>query len=137
MKNTTTAQCLEIEVPKISDPRGNLSFIEKNIIPFKINRVYYLYDVPTDSYRGGHAHKNCHHFVIALTGSFDVELNDGKTIKTVTLKKPYKGLHIVPGIWREIKNFSSGAVCLVVASDEFDEEDYLRSFDGFFQYKNQ
>lgn len=120
-----------INLPKIEDPRGNLSVIEKDVIPFEIKRVYYLYDVPSGAERGGHAHKNLQQFLIALSGSFDVILNDGKTEKTIALNKPNQGLLIETGIWRELKNFSSGAVCLVIASDIFDEDDYIRDFDEF------
>ncbi|KJD35064.1 WxcM domain-containing protein [Tamlana sedimentorum] len=120
-----------IDIPKISDPRGNLSVIEKDCIPFKIKRVYYLYDVPSDAYRGGHAHKEQQAFLIALSGSFDVVLNDGKERLTIMLNKPNKGLLIPTGVWREIENFSSGAVCLVLASDVFEEADYIRDFEAF------
>jgi len=125
-----------ISIPKIEDPRGNLSVIEKDIIPFEIKRVYYLYDVPSGAERGGHCHKRQREFLIALSGSFDVILNDGDQEKTVTLNKPNQGLLIEIGIWRELKNFSSGAVCLVIASDVFDEEDYIRDFDEFILSKN-
>ncbi|MCB4808893.1 FdtA/QdtA family cupin domain-containing protein [Tamlana sp. 62-3] len=120
-----------IDIPKISDPRGNLSVIEKDIIPFKINRVYYLYDVPSDAYRGGHAHKQQMEVLIAVSGSFDVVLDDGSEKITIMLNKPNKGLLIPTGVWREIENFSSGAVCLVLASDVFDESDYIRDFEAF------
>ena len=125
-----------ISIPKIEDPRGNLSVIEKDIIPFEIKRVYYLYDVPSGAERGGHSHKQQKEFLIALSGSFDVVLNDGEQEKTVTLNKPNQGLLIETGIWRELKNFSSGAVCLVITSDVFDEEDYIRDFDEFILSKN-
>ena len=120
-----------IKIPKIEDPRGNLSVIENNVIPYEIKRVYYLYDVPSGAERGGHSHKEQHEFLIALSGSFDVILDDGKEQEKVTLNKPFEGLLISNGIWRELKNFSSGAVCLVVASDVFSEEDYIREYDEF------
>ncbi|MCD8518315.1 MAG: FdtA/QdtA family cupin domain-containing protein [Flavobacterium sp.] len=120
-----------INIPKIEDPRGNLSVIEKEVVPFEIKRVYYLYDVPAGAERGGHSHKEQQEFLIALSGSFDVILNDGKVEKSVTLNKPFEGLLITNGIWRELKNFSSGAVCLVVASDVFSEADYIRDFNEF------
>ena len=120
-----------IKIPKIEDPRGNLSVIEKDVLPFEIKRVYYLYDVPSGAERGGHSHKEQQEFLVALSGSFDVILNDGKEEKTVTLNKPFEGLLIANGIWRELKNFSSGAVCLVVASDVFEEADYIRDFEEF------
>lgn len=124
-----------IPIPKIEDPRGNLSVIEKEVVPFEIKRVYYLYDVPAGAERGGHAHIKLQQFLIALSGSFDVILNDGKTEKTVTLNKPFEGLLINEGIWRELKNFSSGSVCLVVASDVFEEADYIRDFQTFLDSK--
>ncbi|WNH07722.1 sugar 3,4-ketoisomerase [Thalassobellus suaedae] len=122
-----------IDIPKISDEegRGNLSVIEKDSIPFKIKRVYYLYDVPSDAYRGGHAHKDLSQFLIALSGSFEVVLDNGFEKTKVMLNKPNKGLLIKKGVWRELENFSSGAVCLVLASDVFDEEDYIRSYNDF------
>lgn len=120
-----------IKIPKIEDPRGNLSVIENNVIPFEIKRVYYLYDVPSGAERGGHSHKEQQEFLIALSGSFDVILDDGKEQKMITLNKPFEGLLISNGIWRELKNFSSGAVCLVVASDVFFEEDYIREYKEF------
>ena len=120
-----------IKIPKIEDPRGNLSVIEKEVVPFEIKRVYYLYDVPAGAERGGHSHKEQQEFLIALSGSFDVILNDGKVEKSVTLNKPFEGLLITNGIWRELKNFSSGSVCLVVASDVFSEVDYIRDFNEF------
>ena len=120
-----------VNIPKIEDPRGNLSVIEKEVVPFEIKRVYYLYDVPAGAERGGHSHKEQQEFLIALSGSFDVILNDGKVEKSVTLNKPFEGLLITNGIWRELKNFSSGAVCLVVASDVFEEADYIREFNEF------
>ena len=128
---TTNTDVRLIEVPKIQDRRGNLSVIEGATIPFVSKRVYYLYDVPSGSKRGGHAHKEQQEFLIALSGSFDVILKDGKSSETVTLNKPNLGLLIVDGIWRELRNFSSGAVCLVLASDEFDEEDYIREYKEF------
>ena len=126
-----------VNIPKIEDPRGNLSVIEKEVVPFEIKRVYYLYDVPAGAERGGHAHKKLQQFLVALSGSFDVILSDGKVEKTVTLNKPFEGLLITNGIWRELKNFSSGAVCLVVASDVFEEADYIRDFEDFLAITNQ
>ena len=127
-----TRFCIKIvNIPKIEDPRGNLSVIENDVLPYEIKRVYYLYDVPSGAERGGHSHKEQQEFLVALSGSFDVILNDGQQQKTVTLNKPFEGLLITNGIWRELKNFSSGAVCLVVASDVFLEEDYIRDFDEF------
>lgn len=124
-----------IELPKIEDRRGNLSVIEGDIIPFKIQRVYYLYDVPSGAERGGHAHKNQQAFLVVLSGSFDVVLHDGKGIYTISLNAPNKGLLIPNGYWRELKNFSAGAVCLVVSSGEFEEEDYIRDYQTFLNFK--
>jgi len=123
-------------VPKIEDPRGNLSVIENDVIPFVMKRVYYLYDVPSGAERGGHSHKEQHEFLVALSGSFDVILHDGQHEKVVSLNKPFEGLLITNGIWRELKNFSSGAVCLVIASAVFEEEDYIRVFQDFLKSKN-
>ena len=127
-----------IDVPKIIDPkgRGKLSFIEKDIIPFDIKRFYYLYDVPSDAYRGGNANKNLTQFMIPLSGSFEVLVDDGNMKKKIMLNKPNKGLLIPKGIWREMDNFSSGSVCAVLASDYFDEEDYFRNYDEFKKFKN-
>lgn len=126
-----------IDIPKVEDFRGNLAIIEKEVIPFEIKRVYYLYDVPSTSKRGGHAHKEQLEFLVALSGSFDVVLNDGKSLQKVTLNKPDKGLLIKTNVWRELDNFSSGAVCLVLNSDFFLEEDYIRDFEVFLNYLNR
>lgn len=123
-----------ISIPKIEDSRGNLSVIEKEAIPFELKRVYYLYDIPAGEQRGGHAHKQQQEFLIALSGSFDVVLKTASKEKKHTLNKPFEGLLIRNGIWRELNNFSSGAVCLVIASDVFQEEDYIRDFEEFKTY---
>ena len=120
-----------IEIPKIEDIRGNIAVIENEVIPFEIKRVYYLFDVPSSAKRGGHSHINQLELLLPLSGSFDVVLNDGNEKKTITLNKPDKGLLIKSNIWRELENFSSGAVCLVIASGVFDEEDYIRDFEKF------
>ena len=120
-----------IDIPKVHDERGFLAVIEKKTIPFAINRVYYLYDVPNDSYRGGHAHKEQHSVIIALSGSFEVIVDDGKTKKRIMLNKPNQGLCIPTYIWREIENFSSGAVCLVLASTTYNEDEYIRDYNDF------
>lgn len=122
-----------LEIPKISDPdgRGNLSVIEKDILPYEIKRVYYLYDVPSTSSRGGHAHKKLQQFLIALSGSFDVVLDNGKQRRAITLNRPDRGLLIPNGIWRELENFSSGAVCLSLVSEVYDELDYIRDYEKY------
>ncbi|MDY8138555.1 FdtA/QdtA family cupin domain-containing protein [Aquimarina sp. 2201CG5-10] len=132
---TKLSSCKIIEVPKIRDTRGNIAVIEKDVVPFETKRVYYLYDVPSDASRGGHAHKNLYQFLIAVSGSFEVVLRDGENQERITLNKPDKGLLIVPGIWRELDNFSSGSVCVVLASDIYKEEDYIRNFEDFELFK--
>ena len=124
--------CIIINLPKIADPRGNLTFIEeKNHIPFKIKRVYYLYDVPGGESRGGHAHKNLQQFIIAASGSFDVILDDGFERKKFSLNRSYYGLYLPSMVWRELDNFSSGSVCLVLASEYYEQDDYIRDYDIF------
>lgn len=125
-----------ILIPKVEDNRGNLSVIENDVLPFEFKRVYYLYDVPAGAERGGHSHIEQKEFLIALSGSFDVVLNDGQEQQIITLNKPFEGLLINQGIWRELNNFSSGSVCLVVASAVFDEGDYIRKFEDFLAFKN-
>ena len=121
--------CKLIDLPKISDPRGNLTFVEENDhIPFEIKRIYYLYDVPGGAERGGHAHKDLHQLIIAMSGSFDVVLDDGREKKRFHLNRSYNGLYVCPMIWRELDNFSSGSVSLVLASNIFDESDYYRNY---------
>lgn len=126
------ADCRIIELPKIQDPRGNLTFVEGGRqLPFDIKRVYYLYDVPGGSERGGHAHLALHQFVIAMSGSFDIVLDDGFEKKRIHLNRSYLGLYLPPMTWRELDNFSSGSVCMVLASEHFDEADYLRDYSEF------
>lgn len=130
----TIKECNIIDLPKITDPRGNLTFIESgNHIPFPIKRVYYLYDVPGGSQRGGHAHKSLSQLIIAISGSFDVVLDDGVDKKRVHLNRSFQGLYLCPMIWRELDNFSSGAVCMVLASDYYDEGDYYRDYQEFIR----
>jgi WxcM-like, C-terminal len=125
-------KCKLIELPRINDARGNLSFVEgHNHIPFSIQRVYYLYDVPGGAERGGHGHKELQQLIIAMSGSFDVILDDGFEKKRIHLNRSYNGLYICPMIWRELDNFSSGAVCLVLASNLYDESDYYRDYIQF------
>ena len=123
-----------IELPVIADARGNLTFVEGNEqIPFDIKRVYYLYDVPGGAARGGHAHKNLQQIIIALSGSFDVLLDDGFDTKTYTLNRAFQGLYLSNMIWRELDNFTSGAVCMVLASERYDENDYYRDYEEFIE----
>lgn len=124
--------CRVVELPKITDPRGNLTFIEADRhVPFDIRRVYYLYDVPGGAERGGHAHKGLHQLIVAMSGSFDVVLDDGHQKKRFHLNRSYYGLYVCPMIWRELDNFSSGSVCMVLASNLYDEEDYYRDYDTY------
>ena len=132
LNNWSLSKCRIIDLPKINEPRGNLTFIEGNRhIPFNIQRVYYLYDVPGGAERGGHAHKGLHQLIIAMSGSFDVVLNDGRKKKRIHLNRSYKGLYVCPMIWRELDNFSSGSVCMVLASNLYDESDYYRDYADF------
>ena len=138
MKNVTAGSdlliggCRMIDLPKVTDARGNLTFVEGGMhVPFDIRRVYYLYDVPGGAERGGHSHKQWHQLLIALSGSFDVVLDDGRSRVRQHLNRSYRGLYIPPMIWREIDNFSGGSVCLVLASEKFDEADYFRHYDDY------
>lgn len=124
--------CKIVDLPKIADARGNLTFIEgSRHVPFDIRRVYYLYDVPGGAERGGHAHKELHQLIVAMSGSFDVVLDDGREKKRFHLNRSYFGLYVCPMIWREIDNFSSGSVCMVLASNLYDEADYYRDYGDF------
>lgn len=124
--------CSIIQLPKIHNRAGNITALENNVtVPFEVKRVYYLYDIPGGEDRGGHAHKELQQFIVAVSGAFDVLLDDGTNKKIIHLDRPYIGLHIVPGIWRELLNFSSGSVCLVLASHIYSEKDYLRKYDEF------
>jgi dTDP-4-dehydrorhamnose 3,5-epimerase-like enzyme len=126
--------CRIIELPVINDPRGKLTFIEgSRHIPFDIRRAYYLYDVPGGAERGGHAHKALEEFIVAMSGSFDVVLNDGKEKKRFHLNRSYFGLYIRPMVWRELDNFSSGSVCMVLASNLYDESDYYRDYEEYLK----
>ncbi|MGC8622132.1 MAG: sugar 3,4-ketoisomerase [Caldisphaera sp.] len=128
--------CKILKLKKITDSRGNLTFIESGIdFNFEIKRVYYIYDVPSGAYRGAHAHKNLEQLMIALSGSFDVTVDDGKNKKTIMLNNPALGLYLPKMIWREMKNFSTGSVCLVLASDYYDEKDYIRDYSKFLKLK--
>lgn len=132
---TTIRDVKLLEIPIVEDTRGNLAFIQEDVLPFEFKRVYYLFDVPSNSFRGGHSHSNQREVLIALSGSFEVVLNDGIEKKSFLLNKPNVGLMIPTGIWRELQNFSSGSVCLVFASDVFEEADYIRDFDEFLESK--
>lgn len=127
-----------INLPKIADPRGNLTVAEelKNV-PFDVKRVYWVYDVPAGESRGGHAHRRCREFIVAVGGSFTVTLTDGTSTHTYLLNHPYQGLLVDTGTWRTLDDFSSGAVCLVLASELFDEEDYIYDYDEFLKYKQR
>lgn len=135
MKNTVF-DCLVMNLPKVHNRAGNITSIEKQFdVPFDIKRVYYLYDLPGGSERGGHAHTELQQFIIAVSGAFDVLLDDGVNKKTVHLDRPYNGLYITSGIWRELWNFSSGAICLVLASQNYSEDDYIRDLNDFLKLK--
>ncbi len=124
-----------IDLPKITDPRGNLTVAEgMKEVPFSVARVYWVYDVPGGECRGGHAHKHCREFIVAVSGSFTVTLDDGREKSTVLLNHPYQGLLVETGVWRTLDDYSSGAVCLVLASDPFSEEDYIRDYADFTEY---
>ena len=137
MKKTTVYDCSIVELSQHhSDRKGNISVVENGkTVPFNVKRTYYLYDIPGGEERGAHAHKELHQLIIAASGSFDVTLNDGNVKRTFMLNRPYQGLYVVPGMWRELNNFSSGAVCLVLASDIYDEADYIRDYREFLEYK--
>ena len=125
-----------IELPRFMDPRGNLSFVEQNNhIPFEIQRTYWIYDVPGGEERGAHAHRDLSQLIIAASGSFTVTLDDGKCKRTFFLNRPYQGLYVKPGMWRDLGDFSSGAVCMVLASDVYLAEDYIRDYDEFIKYR--
>ena len=134
---TTVYDCSVIELDRHHSPRkGDISVVENGItVPFETKRVYYLYDVPGGVERGGHAHKQLKQLIVAVSGSFTVTLDDGSIKRSFTLNRPYMGLYVVPGIWRTLEDFSSGSVCLVLASEKYDSADYIRSYDQFIDYK--
>ena len=138
MNRSTVYDCTIIELDKHhSDRKGNISVVENGRdVPFNVKRTYYLYDVPGGESRGGHAHKELRQLIIAASGSFTVTLDDGHVKRTFTLNRPYQGLYVVPGIWRTLDDFSSGAVCLVLASEKYDAADYIRDYNEFLEYKN-
>lgn len=138
MQSSTVFDCTVIEMDKHSHEKGNITVVENGkTIPFDVKRVYYLYDIPGGEKRGAHAHKELRQLMVAASGSFDVVLDDGNVKRTFSLNRPYHGLLVVPGIWRELNNFSSGAVCLVMASLPYDEKDYIRDYDEFISYKDE
>ncbi|MDA3866014.1 MAG: FdtA/QdtA family cupin domain-containing protein [Salinivirgaceae bacterium] len=135
MKKTSVYDCSVIELSKIENRAGNITPVTNNRdIPFSINRIFYIYDIPGGEDRGAHAHKECHQFLVPASGSFEVELDDGKTKRTVMLNRPYYGLHIPPGVWAAEKSFSSGAICLVLASHKYEETDYIRNYEEYIAY---
>ena len=129
--------CSVIELPRVHNRAGNITIIDHkdNLLPFEVNRIYYLYDVPSGETRGGHAHLQLQQLIIAASGSFDVTINDGKIKRTITLNRPNYGLYITPGIWRDLDNFSAGSICLVLASEKYQEEDYIRNYEDFTKFK--
>lgn len=134
----TIDACTVLELPKIADARGNLTFVEQQRhVPFDIRRIFYLYDVPTGADRGAHAHRQHHQFLICLAGSFDVEVDDGTDRRMIHLNRPWKGLHVPPMIWAAEKNFDPGSVCLVLSSDLFSEEDYIREYDAYLSARRR
>ena len=136
MKNSSVYDCQVLSLSKIHNPAGNITIVEGELnIPFHIERIYYLYDIPGGESRGGHAHKELHQLIVAASGSFEVLLDDGINKKIVRLNRPNYGLLVVPGIWRELFEFSSGAICMVLASHKYDETDYIREYDSFSKLK--
>ena len=136
MKKITTYDCSIFELPKIKNRAGNITPVHNSVeIPFDIKRIFYLYDIPGGESRGAHAHKECHQFLIAASGSFEVLVDDGKTKRLIQLNRPYIGLHIPPGIWASEINFSSGSICLVLASHLYNESDYIRDYNEFISLK--
>lgn len=138
MSYPTVYDCSIIELPRIENRAGNITPVEnhKNI-PFEVKRIFYLYDIPGGEDRGAHAHEECHQFLIAASGSFEIEMDDGLNKRTVTLNRPYFGLHIPPGIWAAEKSFSSGAICLVLASHKYNEDDYIREYEAYLWFRKK
>lgn len=135
-KTSTVYDCTIIELDKHSHDQGNITVVENGVdVPFEVRRAYYLYDVPGGESRGGHAHYELRQLIVAASGSFDVRLDDGNVKRTFTLNRPYQGLLVTPGLWRELDNFSSGSVCLVLASMAYEEADYIRNYEDFIKYK--
>lgn len=138
MKKLSVYECSVIELQRINSRAGNITPVTNNVdIPFDVKRVFYIYDIPGGEDRGAHAHKSCHQFLVAASGSFEIELNDGTTKRTVMLNRPYFGLHIPPGIWASERGFSSGAICLVLTSHLYNAEDYIRDYSSYIGFKNE
>lgn len=137
MKQTTISDCFEIRLPRLYNPAGSITAINGfQEIPFAIKRVYYLYDIPGGESRGGHAHKALQQLIVAASGSFAISLSDGNDRRVFHLSQPYNGIYVPPGLWRELDQFSSGAICLVLASTTFSEDDYIRNYQDFIAYKS-
>ena len=138
MKANNVYDCTIVDLPQVHSEAGNITAIENNKnIPFEVKRIYYLYDIPGGEDRGAHGHKELKQFIIAASGSFDVTIDDGQNKRTFSLNHPNRALHLVPGMWRELSNFSSGAICLVLASEKYDEKDYVREYSDFLDFKNK
>ncbi len=138
MKNSKVSDCQILDLPQVHKVSGNITALNNEVeIPFAIKRIYYLYDVPGGEARGGHAHKQLQQLIVAGSGSFDIHVEDGTARKSFHLSRPYKGLLMPPGLWRELDNFSSGAICLVLASTIYSEGDYIRDYQQFFKYKTE
>lgn len=137
MRKPTVYDCSVVELGKIENNQGNLTVVQSmENVPFDVKRVFYLYDIPGGEARGAHAHKECHQFLVAVSGSFEVVLDDGRNKRTVVLNRPFYGLHVPPGIWAAEQGFSSGSVCLVLASELYDEADYIRNYTDFKNYRD-
>lgn len=134
---TTVDDCMVLELPRVQHPTGCITAVQNEIeLPFELKRIYFMYDVPAGEERGAHAHKNLQQLIVAASGSFDVTLYDGKRERVFTLNKPYEALYLKPGLWRNASNFSSGAICLVLASEIYSAEDYIRDYDEFLSFKS-
>lgn len=138
IKYTTVFDCSLIQLPKIENRAGNITPVHPKInVPFEIKRIFYSYDIPGGEARGAHAHKECHQFLIAASGSFEVLLDDGKNKRTILLNRPYYGVHIPPGVWASELNFSSGSICLVLASHEYEAKDYINNYQDYLKFKDE